>query len=80
MPAPDPVALGLAEMTVDPAGPRSPSLNGRPLYLDSRSALPGSVCRWMVRLGLPGLVVMVLHDVPATVMLPRIQECRCRCS
>jgi hypothetical protein len=35
---PDSITLGPAEMAIDPTGPRSPTVNGRPLYLDSRTA------------------------------------------
>ena len=35
---PDSIAPGLAEMAIDPTDPRSPTVNGRPLYLDSGTA------------------------------------------
>src|SRR5580700_11788768 len=35
---PDSIALGLAEMAIDPTEPRSSTVNGRPLYLDSGTA------------------------------------------
>jgi hypothetical protein len=35
---PDSIALGLAEMAIDPTDPRSPTVNGRPPYLDSGTA------------------------------------------
>lgn len=35
---PDSIALGPAEMAIDPTDPRSPTVNGRPLYLDSGTA------------------------------------------
>lgn len=38
---PDSIALGFAEMAIDSTGPRSPTVNRRPLYLDS-----GTVVRY----------------------------------
>ena len=35
---PDSIALGLAEIAIDPTDPRSPTVNGRPLYLDPGTA------------------------------------------
>jgi hypothetical protein len=36
---PDSIAPDLAEMAIDPTDPRSPTVNGRPLYLDSGTAV-----------------------------------------
>ena len=36
---PGSIALGPAEMAIDPTGPRSPTVSGRLLYLDSGTAV-----------------------------------------
>jgi hypothetical protein len=42
---PDSIELGLAEMAIDPTDPRSPTVNGRPVYWASIRAAGGSSAR-----------------------------------